>query len=350
MLAERVEPGHLLRLSLSKLDPERAHGLTLRLLELAGALPPLRSGLRRIFSFPHPSLAVEAFGLSFKNPVGLAAGYDKNGSAMHGLACLGFGHLELGTVTLDAQDGNPKPRIFRLAEDEALINRMGFPNEGAMRLVARLKSRPNDVVIGVNIAKSVGTPIEEATRDYVRLMEMIYARTDYLVVNISSPNTVGLRRLQGRRLLEELLRALADARARLVTEHARRVPILVKLAPDLEASELADAIEVILESGMEGVIATNTTTARAGLDSERRDESGGLSGRPLQEPSTEMIRAVQSISHGELPVIGVGGVLGPQDARVKLDAGAALVQIYTGLVYRGPGLVREILTALAENT
>lgn len=348
MFVERVEPADLLRASLFKLDPERAHSLTLRLLELAGALPPLRSGLRRIFSFPDPSLAVEAFGLSFKNPVGLAAGYDKSGTAMHGLACLGFGHLELGTVTLDAQSGNPRPRVFRLVEDEALINRMGFPNGGVKQLLTRLKNRPSDVVVGVNIGRSAETPTEQATRDYVRLMEMVYLQADYLAVNISSPNTVGLRRLQGRRLLEGLLRTLANTRSELAAENHRWVPILVKLAPDLGAPELKEAIEVILESRMDGVIATNTTTARAGLNSERRSESGGLSGRPLRELSTDMIRVVHAASNGKLPVIGVGGIFGPRDAGEKLDAGASLVQVYTGLVYKGPGLVRTILSAMAE--
>jgi dihydroorotate dehydrogenase len=332
---------------LFRLEPERAHRLTLQLLAYAGAIPALRSGLRRIFSFENPGLKVQAFGLEFANPVGLAAGYDKDGRAIYGLACLGFGHLELGTVTLEPQQGNPRPRVFRLAEDHALINRMGFPNQGVAQLLKRLQSRPRDIVLGINIGKSAGTPIQEASREYIRLMELVYESADYLAINVSSPNTIGLRELQGRRYLEGLLRDLSNTRERLVAESGENRPVLVKLAPDLDNSELEQALEVIKATGMDGVIVSNTTTARDGLSSASKDETGGMSGLPLSRRSTEMIRQVRSITEGGLAIIGVGGVFGPKEANEKLNAGASLVQVYTGLVYRGPGLVRQILAALS---
>lgn len=332
---------------LFRLDPERAHRLTLRMLALAGAIPALRSGLRRIFSFEEPALSVRAFGLDFANPIGLAAGYDKDGLAMHGLACLGFGHLELGTVTLRSQGGNPTPRLYRLAEDRALINRMGFPNQGVDRLLERLQSRPAGVVLGINIGKSADTPIQDASREYSRLMKLVYKSADYLAINISSPNTVGLRDLQEGRYLETLLEDLASTRARLIAESGLSRPVLVKLAPDLGDSELEEAIEVVQGTGMNGVILANTTLSRAGLRSPLSGEAGGLSGLPLLRRSTEMIQQVRHMTGGELSIIGVGGVSGPRAAREQLDAGAKLVQVFTGLIYRGPGLVRQILSGLS---
>ena len=331
---------------LFRLEPETAHRLTLQMLAYAGAIPALRSGLRRIFSFEDPGLEVQAFGLEFPNPVGLAAGYDKDGQAMLGLACLGFGHLELGTVTLEPQRGNPRPRVFRLVEDQALINRMGFPNQGVDRLLKRLQSRPSDIILGVNIGKSAETPIEEASRDYTQLMELVYGNADYLAVNVSSPNTIGLRELQGRRFLEGLLSDLADTRSQLTAESGKRRPVLVKLAPDLTDSELEEAIEIIYDARMDGVIVANTTIGRAGLRARSQDQSGGLSGLPLFRRSTDMIRLVQAKTGGKLPIIGVGGIFGPVEANKKLSAGASLVQVYSGLVYRGPGLVRQMLEGI----
>lgn len=328
---------------LFRLDAERAHRLTLRLLALAGGLPPLRLLLARMLSAPTSSQPVEVFGLKFANPVGLAAGYDKDGRAMHGLACLGFGHLELGTVTPHPQAGNPRPRIFRLPQDQALINRMGFPNRGVASLVRRLQRRPKDVVIGVNIGKGIATPLEAAAEDYLLLLRALYPYVDYLAVNVSSPNTPGLRELQDRRQLGNLLRALDAARAEL---GAPRRPILVKLAPDLSDPQLAEAVQVIGESGMDGIIASNTTTTRPALRSSHRDQSGGLSGAPLRERALHMIRKVCELSGGRLPVIASGGILSAADARAVLQAGASLVQLYTGLVYCGPGLVREIVERL----
>jgi dihydroorotate dehydrogenase len=342
-----MNPYGWLRNLLFKLDAERAHNLTLGLLRLAGSLPPIRAALRRAYEVPDPALQVSAFGIEFENPIGLAAGYDKQGAAMHGLACLGFGHLELGTVTPMPQAGNPRPRIFRLPEDTALINRMGFPNNGAADLLRRLrKGRPEGVVVGVNIGKGADTPLQRAREDYLVQLRAFYPVCDYLAVNVSSPNTIGLRRLQARAHLKGLLAELIAARDELETATSRRVPLLVKLAPDLTAQELADAVEAIMDVGLDGVIAANTTVARDGLRSPRGRETGGLSGKPLRERATACVRAIHHLSGGSLPVIGVGGVDGPASAREKLEAGASLVQMYTGLVYHGPGLVREILEGL----
>jgi dihydroorotate dehydrogenase len=336
---------------LFRLDPERAHQLTLRLIAFAGVLPPVRSLLRQVFSYSSPALVVNTFGLEFPNPIGLAAGYDKDGIGMHGLACLGFGHIELGTVTQLPQSGNPQPRIFRLPEDQALINRMGFPNAGAAALLHRLRrGRPKEIVLGINIGKGRDTPLEEAARDYLSLLRTFYPYGDYLVVNVSSPNTIGLRRLQAREHLETLLKALVKERENLQSASARAVPLLIKLAPDLDNDELTDAIQVILESGLDGVIATNTTIVREGLQSVSQSEVGGLSGLPLRSRAQEVVAQIDQLTDGKLPIIGVGGIFGPEDARVLLDAGASLIQLYTGLVYRGPGIVKEILERLAKET
>ncbi|HLF82273.1 MAG TPA: quinone-dependent dihydroorotate dehydrogenase [Anaerolineales bacterium] len=336
-----------LRPLLFRLDAERAHAWTLRLLALAGSLRPARWALRRLYAFQNPAPPVEAFGVRFANPLGLAAGCDKNGVALPGLACLGFGHLELGTVTPAAQPGNPRPRLFRLPEDQALINRLGFPNAGAAALQARLRrGRPPGVVLGINIGKGADTPLERAAEDYAALLETFYDLTDYLAVNVSSPNTAGLRRLQARQHLEGLLAALREARASRVQRSGRRLPILVKLAPDLTEAELEEAVGATLEAEMDGIIATNTTLDRDSLRSSNRSETGGLSGRPLRERSTQFIRRIHALTRGKLPIVGVGGVFEARDVREKLEAGATLVQLYTGLVYRGPGIVREILRGL----
>ncbi|MFZ5822369.1 MAG: quinone-dependent dihydroorotate dehydrogenase [Chloroflexota bacterium] len=332
------------------LDPEDAHSLTLTALRLAQAFPPALWLLQRAFSAPEKP--VEAFGLRFKNPVGLAAGYDKDGLAVRGLAALGFGHIEIGTVTPRPQPGNPRPRVFRLVEDEAVVNRMGFPGRG-MEFVSRQFSVASDppsgtsqlpVVVGVNLGKNKDTPLGEAASDYIELMKTFAPLADYLAVNVSSPNTVGLRRLQGREMLEALLKSIDVERAMSkVTK-----PILVKLAPDLGDEELEDALGVILDSGMDGVIAVNTTLARAGLRSQYREESGGLSGSPLRVQSEALLAKIVRKVDGRVPVVSVGGIMSPEDAKRRLDMGAALVQVYTGLVYRGPGLVKAILEGLAS--
>jgi dihydroorotate dehydrogenase len=348
---------------LFKLDPETAHGLTLNLVRLAGIFPPSRWVLQAMYAAPDKP--VEAFGLKFKNPVGLAAGYDKDGIAVRGLSTLGFGHIEIGTVTPLPQPGNPKPRVFRLVEDEAVINRMGFPGKGADVVAVSLrgaqrrsnplagleiaswgKVRPprNDtqIIVGVNLGKNKDTPIENAADDYVTLMRTFAPLADYLAINISSPNTVGLRRLQGREMLEGLLGAIAEERR---TSKVKR-PILVKIAPDLNDEELDDALGVILDIGMDGVIATNTTLARDGLRSKHQGETGGLSGRPLTVRSEAVLDKVVKRLKGRIPVVSVGGIMSPDDAKRRLDKGAALVQVYTGLVYAGPGLVKQIVKSL----
>lgn len=342
----------LLRSFLFRLDAETAHQLTLQSLRMAGNLPLSNWFLRQIYKAP--SKPVQAFGLTFQNPVGLAAGYDKDGIALRGLAALGFGHVEIGTVTPRPQPGNPKPRVFRLVEDEAVINRMGFPGKG-MEYVSRQLSVKSDqlpVIVGVNLGKNKDTPLEEAAHDYIELMRRFMFLADYLTINISSPNTVGLRRLQGREMLEGLLGAIKKERETALTPSISpagsggRLPILVKLSPDLGDDELEDALGVILEQGMDGVIATNTTLAREGLRSRLRAEAGGLSGSPLRGRSEAVLSQVVRLVNGRIPVVSVGGISNPDEAKKRLALGASLVQVYTGLIYRGPGLVREIVKSL----
>jgi dihydroorotate dehydrogenase len=335
----------LIRWLLFRLDPEQAHRLSLTLVRLAGMLPPARTLLGAVFGAPpHP---VNAFGLTFPNPVGLAAGYDKDGLGWRGLAYLGFGHIEVGTITLRPQPGNPKPRLFRLKEDQALINRMGFPGKGADFAAQRITpGRPKGVILGVNIGKNKTTPLEEAAADYLALYQRFAPLSDYLAINVSSPNTEGLRRLQARQGLDELLSALAEQRRLDAGQGKKKTPLLVKLAPDLSASELEDALDVIQQHGMDGVIATNTTLQREGLSSPLAGETGGLSGLPLHAKSVDTVRQVCSMTVGSLPVIGVGGINNSSSAREFLDAGAVLVQVYTGLVYQGPGLARQIVRDL----
>ncbi len=331
---------------LFRLEPERAHALTSGLMRFAGSVSPFRAILRKWFA--GPDRPVRVFGLSFSNPVGLAAGYDKDGLAWRGLASLGFGHIEVGTVTPRPQDGNPHPRLFRLPEEQALINRLGFPGKGADYVAERLRGwRPEGLVLGVNLGVNKDTPMEEAARDYLELIKVFAPLADYLVVNVSSPNTVGLRRLQARQHLVGLLGALAEERRAQVDKLERHLPLLVKLAPELDEKELDDALDAIIETGMDGVIATNTTVEREGVRSSRWDSQvGGLSGAPLRSPSTQMVARINHRMGGKLPIIGVGGVMSAKDAKEKLEAGASLVQLYTGLVYKGPGLVKEIIKGI----
>lgn len=336
----------LFRPLLFQLDPEKAHNLTIQLLRFAGAVPPVGFVLRQVFAArSQDRKAVEAFGLKFANPVGLAAGYDKDGLAWRGLAALGFGHIEVGTVTPRPQVGNPKPRVFRIPEEEAIINRMGFPGRGAEFVAQRLSSyrhHPSPLILGVNIGKNKDTPNEEAAQDYLYLLEKFSPLADYLTVNVSSPNTVGLRRLQARDYLEDLLGKLGSAR--LQSRVSR--PILVKLAPDLTDAELDDALAAIMNTKMDGVIATNTTISREKLCSPLGRETGGLSGSPLKSTSLGIVQKIYQRTSGELPIVGVGGIMNPADAKAMLDAGAALIQLYTGMIYAGPGLVKDIIQVL----
>ena len=311
---------------------------------------------------------MQAFGLAFKNPVGLAAGYDKDALAIRGLAALGFGHLEVGTVTPRPQPGNPGPRVFRLLEDEAVINRMGFPSSGSefvqkqldpslrggitekfiprSRKTTRKTINKGDVILGINLGKNKDTPNEEAVLDYLELLQCFAPYADYLAINISSPNTVGLRQLQGRAALEGLLMQLHAQRQWEEKNLNKRLPLLVKLAPDLDEKELNEAVDVILDSRMDGVIVTNTTIARDGLHSVHRGESGGLSGSPLRSKSESILCQVVKRVAGRVPIVSVGGIMNPEDARRRLELGATLLQLYTGLIYQGPGFVKKILLKL----
>jgi len=360
----------ILRPLLFRLNPEVAHQLTLQALRLAGSFPPSNWFLTQLYK--SPAKPVEVFGLTFKNPVGLAAGYDKDAIAIKGLSALGFGHVEVGTVPPRPQPGNPKPRVYRLIEDEAVINHMGFPSLGsafvqtqlnpALRATTQLeyeiKNQPrveknkaasirkDDVILGINLGKNKATPNEEAVLDYLDLLQSFAPYADYLTINISSPNTVGLRQLQGREALKGLLTHLHTQRQLEEAQLKKRLPLLVKLAPDLTESELDDAIDVILSTHMDGVIATNTTLARDGLRSIYQGESGGLSGSPLAGKSEAVLRQIVKRVDGRIPVVSAGGIMSPDDAKKRLALGASLVQVYTGLIYRGPGLVREIVRAL----
>lgn len=332
----------LLRPLLFRLDPETSHQVTLRFLSVAGNFPLsnwLLTQLHKTESKP-----VQAFGLTFKNPLGLAAGYDKDGVAVRGLAALGFGHIEVGTVTPKPQAGNPRPRVFRLVEDEAVINRMGFPSRGAefVRKQLSVISDRSSAIVGVNLGKNKDTPLEEAARDYVELMKVFAPLADYLTINISSPNTVGLRRLQNREMLESLLSQINLERE----TWNLKLPILVKISPDLSEEELDDAIGVILDKKMDGIIATNTTVSREGVRSSLKGETGGLSGSPLKGRSEAVLSRVVKLVGERVPIISVGGIASHDDAKKRLALGASLVQVYTGLIYRGPGLVKEIVKNL----
>ena len=335
----------LFRALLFKLNPEHAHYLTLSMIRLAGDLQPINGLIRASFSAPdHP---VQAFGLKFSNPIGLAAGYDKDGIGWRGLACLGFGHIEIGTVTLKPQPGNPKPRLFRLPEERALINRMGFPGMGAEFVVQQIsKKRPKNLVLGVNIGKNKDTPLEAAVQDYLALLRLFAERADYLTINVSSPNTVGLRQLQERQALDQLLKLLRLERERLIQTGTHKLPILIKLSPDLTDPQLDGALDVIQANQMDGVIASNTTISREGVNSPFTREDGGLSGRPLQMRSLAMVANIHKRTKGRLPVIGVGGISDATGVQRMMDTGAILVQLYTGLIYEGPGIVNRILREL----
>ncbi|MCW5625355.1 MAG: quinone-dependent dihydroorotate dehydrogenase, partial [Burkholderiales bacterium] len=297
---------------------------------------------------PLPGRAVRVMGIEFPNPVGLAAGLDKNGAHLDALAGLGFGFIEIGTVTPRPQPGNPLPRLFRVPQAEAIINRMGFNNDGVDALVENVRRAQFGGVLGINIGKNVDTPIERAEDDYVTCLRKVYLHAHYVTVNVSSPNTRNLRDLQHGDALARLLAAVMAERESLAQTHGKRVPIAVKIAPDLDADAVSATADAFLRHGVDAVIATNTTLSRDGIAGlPHADEAGGLSGRPVRAASTRVLRALQQRLEGRIPLIGVGGILSSVDARDKLAAGASLVQIYSGLVYRGPGLVREVVTALS---
>jgi dihydroorotate dehydrogenase len=342
----------LVRRLLFRLPPETAHELALHSISLLG--PKAVNKLLVGRETPSAALAVKRFGLTFQNPVGLAAGFDKNGIALDGLAALGFGFIEAGTVTLHPQPGNPRPRLFRLPADHALINRAGFNNDGAAAFAKRLaKGKPN-CVLGVSIGKSKITPLDQATEDYLSSFELVYSVADYVAINVSSPNTPQLRELQQAEHLSSLLTALQKRNRELQEVHQRKqpMPLLVKLSPDMSRDQVELSVEVMMRLQVDGIIATNTTISRDDLKTDRVRVAavgdGGLSGAPLRAKSTRMIRELRFLTKGLVPIIGVGGIFTAEDAWEKIAAGASLVQLYTGFIYRGPSVAREINKGLAQ--
>ena len=325
------------------LDAERAHALGLKSIELA-----YRSGTSPLLARAAQDLPTKAFGLTFPNPVGLAAGMDKNGAHIDALLALGFGFVEIGTVTPRAQAGNPKPRMFRLPQYQAVINRLGFNNEGVDALVRNVeRARRKKGLLGINIGKNKDTSNERAASDYLYCLERVYPLADYITVNISSPNTAGLRELQEEQSLRRLVGCLREAQERLASQHGKRVPVLVKIAPDLADADIDAVARVLADMGVDGVVATNTTVARTAVQGDRHaGEVGGLSGAPLMGQATLVLRRLRARLPESIPLVGVGGILSGADAVAKMAAGANLVQCYTGLVYRGPELIAECVDAM----
>jgi dihydroorotate dehydrogenase len=333
----------LARPFLLRMDPEVAHDLALASLKLIE-----RGGMASVLADAGPARSVKLMGLEFPNALGLAAGLDKNGEYIDALAALGFGFIEIGTVTPRPQSGNPKPRLFRLPEAGALINRLGFNNHGVERLIANVLRARYRGVLGINIGKNSDTPMERAADDYERCLAKVYAHASYVAVNVSSPNTKDLRQLQDADALGALAGKLKTEQKRLADAHGRYVPLALKIAPDLDDAQLEAIARCLVKHKRDGVIATNPTISRAAVTGLRHaEESGGLSGAPLRDQSTEIIRKLARLLDGSLPIIGVGGVMNAADARAKFAAGASLVQIYTGFIYRGPQLIGEILRALS---
>ena len=338
---------YILQPLLFQFDAEKAHHITFGLIKFLFKIPFVPQIFKAIYHYEHPSLEREVFGLKFKNPVGLAAGFDKNAVMIDEFSNLGFGFIEIGTLTPKAQAGNDKPRLFRLKEDQALINRMGFNNDGVKEAVEQLKKRKSDILIGGNIGKNKLTPNENAVDDYLICFHELFDVVDYFVVNVSSPNTPNLRALQEKEPLKQLLQTLQNENDKKI----KQKPILLKIAPDLTNSQLDDIVEIVQETMIAGVIATNTTILREGLKSDRNlvKEMGGLSGKPVTKRSTEVIKYLSDKSNKSFPIIGVGGIHSAEDAIEKLNAGASLIQIYTGFIYAGPSLAKDINRALVYN-
>ena len=324
-------------------DPEWVHHTVFSLLKVVHRVPGIGSLIRGVYQVKDKRLERKLFGLTFPNPVGLAAGFDKDAKLFQELSNFGFGFIEIGTLTPKPQQGNPKKRLFRLPEDQGLINRMGFNNEGVEDVISRLKKN-RGVLIGGNIGKNKITPNREAVSDYIECFEALFPFVDYFAVNVSSPNTLNLRELQDKEPLTYLLQTLKN----LNDTKSSPKPILLKIAPDLTDEQLLDIIEIIDSVKIDGVIASNTTLSREGLISENKSETGGLSGKPVGERSTEIIRFLYEKSNNAFPIIGVGGIHSPEDALNKLNAGASLIQLYTGFIYEGPGVIRKINKAILE--
>lgn len=339
---------YLIRPLLFALSPETAHRVTVGLLRFVGRLPFGRRIMRLTCGVHHKSLEREVLGMHFENPVGVAAGLDKNGTFYKELSSLGFGFVEIGAVTPRAQSGNPRPRLFRLPDDNAIVNRMGFNNDGVEALVRRLKHGHRHTIIGANIGKNTDTPNEEAVDDYLRLFRLLYEYVDYFVVNVSCPNVQNIGALQNGKALREILAPLFEFRC---GQNNYR-PILVKVSPDLTFEQLDEIIEVLIDTPLDGIEATNTTTSREGLRAPQNQIDfvgrGGLSGRPLHKRAVEVVRYIHTRTEGRYPIIGVGGIMSAADAHEMLDAGADLIQLYTGFIYNGTGLVREICKSLIK--
>jgi dihydroorotate dehydrogenase len=339
----------LIRPLLFLVDPERVHYLVVRVLKILSGLPGVASLMRGIFVFEHPKLRREVFGITFPNPVGLAAGFDKDAKMIDELASLGFGFIEIGTLTPKGQPGNDKPRLFRLPQDNALINRMGFNNEGVVPAVERLKNRKSTVIVGGNIGKNKTTPNESAFDDYTFCLNALYDHVDYFVVNVSSPNTPGLRELQEKEPLRKLLRYVIE----LSKAKPKYKPVLLKIAPDLTPEQLIDIVEILKDTGTDGIIATNTTISRDDLKTSKAEldaiGNGGLSGAPLHGRSVEVIRFLRQNLGDSYPIIAVGGIMSTSQALDMLRAGATLIQLYTGFIYEGPGLIRKINKAIVSH-
>jgi dihydroorotate dehydrogenase len=339
----------LIRPLLFRFDPEKIHHFTFSSIRFLNNIPGFPAIFRAMYEVSDPRLEREVFGLKFKNPVGLAAGMDKDAKLYKELSDLGFGFIEIGTLTPKPQEGNPKTRLFRLREDSAIINRMGFNNGGVHEAVVRLKKNPSGkghVLIGGNIGKNKVTPNGDAVSDYEICFDALYDYVDYFVVNVSSPNTPNLRELQDKEPLTQLLQTLQDKNM----ARPKQKPVLLKIAPDLTDEQLLDIIDIVKTTGIAGVIATNTTIFREGLASGNKSEMGGLSGKPLAKRSTEVIRFLSEKSNKAFPIIGVGGIHTPEDALEKLEAGASLVQLYTGFIYEGPALIRDINKRLLKES
>lgn len=331
-----------------RFDPEKVHHYTVKLLSFLFFIPGMKALVKRVFVRNDPSLEREVMGIKFTNPVGLAAGFDKDATMVDLLDAYGFGHIEIGTLTPKPQPGNDKPRLFRLVKDRAVINRMGFNNDGVEEAIKRLKKRKTDIIIGGNIGKNKLTPNESAVSDYEFSFEALFDTVDYFVVNVSSPNTPNLRELQERKPLEELLSRLQVRN----NAKSKRKPILLKIAPDLTEGQLEDIVAIVQETKIDGVIATNTTIERSNLveSKEKLTEigPGGLSGKPLRERATEVIRFLRDRLGEDLVIIGVGGIMKPEDAIEKIRAGADLIQVYTGFIYNGPAFIKNINKALLK--
>lgn len=341
----------LARWPLFNLPPETAHEVVTTWLDLAFGTAPARAASRALLAVDDPALRVRRWGIDFPNPVGLAAGFDKTGSSFNALGALGFGFVEIGTVTAEAQPGNPRPRLFRLPADGALLNRMGFNNPGAEAVAQRLARTPTEPILGINLGKSKVTPLEEAASDYLRSVDLLLPYARYLVVNVSSPNTPGLRSLQETEPLRALLRAVVE-RVRADRTGRHDIPVLVKLAPDLSDAQAEQAVDIAVAEGVAGIIAVNTTVERQGLRTPagevERMGMGGISGRPLRRRALELVARIHAHTRGSIPIMGVGGIFTAEDAWQRILAGATLLQVYTGFIYQGPTIAREINRGLVE--